>query len=114
MDIVERLRRDAEKARQTWPEVFCVSEDLAERAADEIERLRAENKRLAKSRDKWGQRYNKTLEKLRLAVMRDTEYCKEIEADNERLREALRAIETISDCHENARQIARAALGEEK
>ena len=32
----------------------------------------------------------------------------------ERLRDALRAIATISDCHENARQIARAALGEEK
>ena len=40
-DIVERLRDDAEKARQNWPEVFCVSEDLAEEAADEIEKLRA-------------------------------------------------------------------------
>jgi hypothetical protein len=40
-DIVERLRHDAEKARRNWPEVFCVSEDLAEEAADEIENLRA-------------------------------------------------------------------------
>jgi hypothetical protein len=40
-DIVERLRHDAEKARRNWPEVFCVSEDLAEEAADEIEKLRA-------------------------------------------------------------------------
>ena len=40
-DIVERLRLDAEKARRNWPEVFCVSEDLAEKAADEIEKLRA-------------------------------------------------------------------------
>jgi hypothetical protein len=39
-DIVERLRHDAEKARRNWPEVFCVSEDLAEEAADEIEKLR--------------------------------------------------------------------------
>jgi hypothetical protein len=40
-DIVERLRHDAEKSRRNWPEVFCVSEDLAEEAADEIEKLRA-------------------------------------------------------------------------
>jgi hypothetical protein len=40
-DIVERLRYDAEKARRNWPEVFCVSEDLAEEAADEIEKLQA-------------------------------------------------------------------------
>ncbi len=40
-DIVERLRHDAEKARRNWPEVFCVSEDPAEEAADEIEKLRA-------------------------------------------------------------------------
>jgi hypothetical protein len=40
-DIVDRLRYDAEKARRNWQEVFCVSEDLAEEAADEIEKLRA-------------------------------------------------------------------------
>jgi hypothetical protein len=39
-DIVERLRCDAEKARSNYPEVFCVSEDLADEAAAEIERLR--------------------------------------------------------------------------
>lgn len=39
-DIVERLRSDAETARNNWPEVFCVSEELAEEAADEIETLR--------------------------------------------------------------------------
>jgi hypothetical protein len=32
----------------------------------------------------------------------------------ERLREALRVIEAYSDCHENARNIARAARGEDK
>lgn len=39
---------------------------------------------------------------------------KALRSEIERLRDALRAIETISDCHENARQIARAALGEDK
>jgi hypothetical protein len=47
-DIVDRLRYDAEKARRNWPEVFCVSEDLAEEAADEIEKLRAAVQDLAK------------------------------------------------------------------
>jgi len=40
MDIVERLRYEAKTARKNHPETFCVSEDTAEKAADEIERLR--------------------------------------------------------------------------
>lgn len=39
-DIVTQLREDANRARSNYPEVFCVSEELAEEAADEIERLR--------------------------------------------------------------------------
>jgi hypothetical protein len=52
-DIVERLRHDAEKARRNWPEVFCVSEDLAEEAADEIERLRAALQRIVENEDQF-------------------------------------------------------------
>jgi hypothetical protein len=40
MDIVKRLRYEAKTARENHPETFCVSEDTAEKAADEIERLR--------------------------------------------------------------------------
>lgn len=50
-------------------------------------------------------------EDLRLAVMSDTEYCKAIEDDNKRLREAL---ERISDDDNWCGQIARAALKEKK
>lgn len=82
-DIVERLRS------VTLFQSYDYNLALNNEAADEILRLRAENERLAKSRDKWGQLYNKALEKLRLAVMSDSDYCKTIEADNERLRAAL-------------------------
>ena len=40
-DIVERLRYEAKTARENHPETFCVSEDTADEAADEIERLLA-------------------------------------------------------------------------
>lgn len=76
-DIVERLHNTltgSDGARQTLNE-----------AADEIERLRAENKKLAKSRDKWGQLYNKTLAKLRAAVWTDTEYVKAVDEKCETL-----------------------------
>jgi uncharacterized small protein (DUF1192 family) len=70
---------------------------------DQNAALRAENERLNKSRNKWGQKYNKELlahretqEKLRLAVMTDTDYVKAVDeksgalrAENERLRTAL-------------------------
>ena len=84
-DIVERLRGYAKDQGRRHN-----IEDTCEAAADEIERLRAENKRLANSRNKWGQRYNQTLEKLRHAIMSDSEYCKAIDDENERLRAALR------------------------
>ena len=48
-------------------------------AADRIEKLEAEVKRLIKSRNKWGKLYNQTLEKLRLSVMSDSEYVKIID-----------------------------------
>ena len=40
MDIVKQLRYEAKTARENHPETFCVSEDTADAAADEIERLR--------------------------------------------------------------------------
>ena len=51
---------------------------LTERDAH-IEKLEAEVERLVKSRNKWGKLYNKTLEKLRLSVMSDSEYVKIID-----------------------------------
>ena len=47
MDIVERLRYEAKTARKNHPETFCVSEDTADEAADEIERLRAGLQKIA-------------------------------------------------------------------
>ena len=51
-----------------------------------------EIKRLVRSRNKWGQRYNtlllkhrETVEKLKLAVWSDSEECKLLTAENERL-----------------------------
>jgi hypothetical protein len=65
-DLVKRLRQ--------YPDVKLPNE-----AADRIEKLEAEVKRLVKSRNKWGKLYNQTLEKLRLSVMSDSEYVKIIE-----------------------------------
>ena len=62
----------------------------------EYEALRAENERLNKSRNKWGQKYNKLLEQhkvtvsqLKAAVWSDSEECKLLTAEVERLRAAL-------------------------
>ena len=104
MDIVERLRRDAEKARQTWPDVFCVSEDLAERAADEIERLR---KILNEQSDAHVEHVRGLNEQ---NTIREDVYKKQIE----RLREALREIVASDWKNGVCADIARAALGEEK
>ena len=46
-DIVERLRYEAKTARENHPETFCVSEDTADDAADEIERLRDALRKIA-------------------------------------------------------------------
>ena len=46
-DIVERLRYEAKTARKNYPEIFCVSEDTADDAADEIERLRDALRKIA-------------------------------------------------------------------
>lgn len=61
-------------------------------AADRIEALVKENARLNKSRNKWGQKYNKELlahrethEKLRMAVMSDSEYAAAVDAKCEAL-----------------------------
>jgi hypothetical protein len=130
-DIVERLR----KAK---PDEHC-NDSLCAEAADTITALRAENERLVKSRNKWGQKYNKALahqkelyaqlteqaaesEKLRndvrLAVMSDSKECTAISevnarltAENERLRAALEKIDVGEGW---AALIARAALKEDR
>lgn len=57
-------------------------------------------------------------EDLRLAVMSDTEYCKAIEDDNKRLREALRDvipyIDTCNSEHRDAQERAKNALKEKE
>lgn len=90
-DIVERLRRG-----EHWPQA----------AADEIERLRAEV-------ETW-------VGKAKTAIWSDSEECKLLSADNERLRAALLAfakhfgpLEDNEMLHEEARRcfaLARAAL----
>ena len=88
---------------------------------DEDNRLRAEVERLNKSRNKWGQKYNKLLEKhkvtvsqLKAAVWSDSEECKLLTAENEKLRAALR--EYVCNCPKNTceyfpcGEFARAAL----
>ena len=76
----------------------CSSDEayLSRQAADEITRLRAENEKLNKSRNKWRQKYNKLLEQhkvtvsqLKAAVWSDSEECKLLTAENEKLRAAL-------------------------
>jgi hypothetical protein len=93
--------------------------------AEEITRLRsdlaaalAECKRLNKSRNRWGKKYNVCLGKLRLAVMSDSDYVKEIDYQNTRLRneraavteerdklrEALEPFAKAADCCEDKSQ----------
>lgn len=87
MDIVEKLRMGTDDE--------LLAHDLMFDAADEIERLRA------------------------IAITNRAEadaahgYSMEMRHENDLLREALRVIEAFSTHHENARQIARAALGED-
>ena len=73
-DLVKRLRR-ADTC------IFPIERDRCHcgEAADRIEKLDEEVNRLVRSRNKWGQLYNKTLEKLRLSVMADSEYVKAID-----------------------------------
>ena len=47
-DLVKRLRYQADTARNNYPEVFRVSEDIAYEAADRIEKLEAALARIAK------------------------------------------------------------------
>lgn len=44
-----------------------------------ITELEAENSRLARSRNKWGRKYNETLASLRLAVMTDADCVRAVE-----------------------------------
>ena len=76
----------------------CSSDEayLSRQAADEITRLRAENEKLNKSRNKWRQKYNKLLERdkvtvslLQAVVWSAGEKCKLLTAENEKLRAAL-------------------------
>jgi hypothetical protein len=92
MDIVERLR---EFVGQYLGNANL--DDELNEAADEIMQLR---------------------EDLRLAVMSDTEYCKVIEDDNKRLREALQDvipyIDTCNSEHRDAQERAKNALKEKE
>ena len=76
----------------------CSSDEayLSRQAADEITRLRAENEKLNKSRNKWRQKYNKLLERdkvtvslLQAVVRAAGEKYKLLTAENEKLRAAL-------------------------
>ena len=87
----------------------------------EITALRAKVEKLNKSRNKWGQKYNKLLEQhkvtvsqLKAAVWSDSEECKLLTAENERLRAALREIAEggVSDHPPTLWAFARAALEE--
>lgn len=79
-------------------------------AAAEITALRAEVERLNKSRNKWGQKYNKLLEQhkvtvsqLKAAVWSDSEECKLLTAENEKLRKELdEAQREITQLYEDA------------
>ena len=102
IDIVERLNRGEgclEEGGKTCISMDAESGCLCAIAADEITRLRAEVERLNKSRNKWGQKYNKLLEEhkvtvsqLKAAVWSDSEECKLLTAENESLRAALEKI----------------------
>jgi predicted RNase H-like nuclease (RuvC/YqgF family) len=78
--------------------IYCRDETISLQDA-EIARLTAEVERLNKSRNKWGQKYNKLLEKhkvtlsqLKTAVWSDSEECKLLTAEVERLRTALEKV----------------------
>ena len=70
----------------------------------EITRLTAEVEKLNKSRNKWGQKYNKLLEQrkvtvsqLKAAVWSDSEECKLLTAENEKLRATLEPLACTCD-----------------
>ncbi len=78
------------------PDEECVE------AANEIAKLRAEVERLNKSRNKWGQKYNKLLEKhkitlsdLKMAIWCDSEVCKLLTAEVEKLKSDLQAADIV-------------------
>ena len=81
----------------------------------EITRLRAEVERLNKSRNKWGQKYNTLLEQhkvtvsqLKAAVWSDSEECKLLTAENEKLKEQLES--PFMDGYETAKEEYRPRL----
>ena len=103
-DIVERLRHDAAEARKNYPEVFCVSEDLADEAADEIERL-------SMDRDVWR---NESIKK-QAACEQMGARITALEAERDRLREALQDMLADREAWQigrDTRDRARAALKE--
>ncbi len=89
----------AEEARREWLR--------AERAEAEVATLRAEVERLRAEVQTW-QGHAKT------AIWSDSEECKLLTADNERLRAALHYIAWKQREDDKPHLIARAALGEEK
>jgi hypothetical protein len=92
----------------------CVGDHVAESLADEtvtkITALRAEVEKLNKSRNKWGQKYNTLLEQhkvtvsqLKAAVWSDSEECKLLTVENEKLRKELdEAQREITQLYEDA------------
>jgi seryl-tRNA synthetase len=91
----------------------------------EYEALRAENERLNRSRNKWGQKYNEllkqhkvTVSQLKAAVWSDSEECKLLTAEVEKLRAALRDVISSGLLHgpttlsDEVRGTVHAALGE--
>jgi len=98
-DLVKRLRLIGEKRLQCTACYKFI--DTADEAADRIEKLEAEVERLVKSRNKWGKLYNRTLEKLRLSVMSDSEYVKIID---EKCAEQASRIEKLEAALEDALQ----------
>ena len=88
-DLCKELERAADRIEKLEEEngvLFAANVRLNSRAdldcdhyRDRIEKLEAEVVRLVRSRNKWGQLYNKTLAKLRLAVWSDSEYVKIID-----------------------------------
>lgn len=83
-------------------------------------KLRAEVERLNKSRNKWGQKYNKLLEKhkvtvsqLKAAVWSDSEECKLLTAEVERLMSVAERVYQDSD-QQHIIELARAAITQGK
>jgi septal ring factor EnvC (AmiA/AmiB activator) len=107
---IQRLRNELHLASTWAAKVYAGREEDA-----------AEIERLVKSRNRWGQKYNKLLDKhkvtqaqLKSAVFSDSEECKLLTEDNERLRAALEQVHArINEGHyEAAFAVARAALTE--